>query len=296
MAKSPSILFVTGAPRSGTTTLLDFLTVTRPCGWISEALAVKPDRLRLASKVRRQHWPLLGDFWLERRFAWKRVTSPAEDAAFWNHYLPGFTPDPAAPADPDTLEIDETRVEALRKAVFEVCRRQGVHLLVGHYTGFPRVRMMRRVFPEARFIQMLRDPRSVAYHLVRRVEGGQHDLWDHREAWKALMPETLQQRLSELEDTPLNFSGGLVRWYHQLYKERFAELPESDWMEVAYADLVAFPDKTLKRVFRYADLKMNQRFRYYLKYHQIHRANQRTKRNIGEEEANQLDIAVDPLD
>lgn len=296
MSKAPSILFVSGAPRSGTTTLLDFLTVTRPCGWVSEALARKPERLRLASRVRRQHWPLLGDFWLERRYAWKRVTSPAEDAAFWEHYLPGFTPDPANPLDPDLLEIDEAKVEALRRAVLEVCRRQGARVFVGHYTGFPRVRLMRRVFPEARFIQMLRDPRSVAYHLVRRVEGGQHDLWDHREAWKARMPEGLRARLESLEDTPLNFSGAMVRWYHQLYKERFAELPESDWREVAYADLVAFPEKTLRRVFGFADLKMNSRFKYYLKYHAIHRSNHRTKRNISEEEGEELDAAVAPLD
>jgi hypothetical protein len=296
MAKDPQTYFICGAPRSGTTVLLDFLTVTRETGWIPEKLSLEPEKLSHASKVRRQHWPLLGDFWLERRFAWKRVTSPAEDLGFWNHVLPGFEPDLTQPVNPDDLELSEEQLENARKALRSVCRRQGVTKFVGHYTGFPRVALLRKLFPDAKFIQMLRDPRSVAYHLVRRVEGGNHEKWNNRAAWKALMPENLQQRLESLEDTPLNFSGVLVRWYHELYSQAFAELPKEDWMEVAYADLLAFPEKTLKRVYKFADLKYTSRFAYYLKYHQIHQSNTRTSRNLDEVESEQLKQAVSSLD
>jgi hypothetical protein len=157
------------------------------------------------------------------------------------------------------------------------------------------VGLLRRVFPEARFIQTIRDPRSVAYHLVRKLEGGRDVMWSHREAWQALMPLPLQERLNSLDPTPLNFSGVYVRWMHELYREAFKELPETDCMEVAYADLIAYPERTLKRVFDFAGLKFNSRFRYYLKYHQIHESNHRTKRNISDAESEELDVAVSAL-
>jgi hypothetical protein len=82
---------------------------------------------------------------------------------------------------------------------------------------------------------------------------------------------------------------------HELYREAFKELPENDCMEVAYADLIAYPERTLKRVFDFAGLKFNSRFRYYLKYHQIHESNHRTKRNISDAESEELDVAVSAL-
>ncbi len=292
MAKKFEIIFVTGAPRSGSTTLLDFLTVNREVGWIPEVLSGKPAQLSLAKRVRRQHWPLLGDFWLERRYAWKRVTSPAEDHAFWAHWIPGFDPDPAAPQLPAADGLTEDQIRTARQAVEAVCRKQGVHKFVGQYTGVDRVELLRRIFPEARFIQLMRDPRSVAYQLARRITDEDHPFWTHREAWVELLPAVLQQRLTQLDDTPINFCGVMVRWYHLLFKNAFAALPEEDWMEVAYADLMASPEPTLKRVFRYTGFAFNNRFQYYLKYHQVHNSNHRTQRNLTEEESEQLVEAV----
>jgi len=296
MAKQLDILFLTGAPRSGTTTLLDFLTVNRGVGWIPEVLAAQPQRLSLASHVRRQHWPLLGDFWLERRYAWKRVTSPAEGQQFWSHWIPGFELDYASPHIPEPEDLTEEQVATARKAVESVCRKQGVSQFVGHYTGMDRVKLLKRIFPQARFIQMMRDPRSVAYHLVRRIEGGDHPLWDNRQAWIELFPPALQERLASLEDTPLNFSGVMVRWYHMRFKEAFSGLAEEEWSEVAYSDLMAYPEPTLKRVYQYAGFAFNNRFQYYLKYHQIHNSNHRTNRNLNDEEKEQLAQAIAPVD
>lgn len=288
----PNLIFVVGAPRSGTSILLDFLTVPKNVAWIPQKLAENPGNLRFAGRTGRQNWPLLGEFFLERRFAWKSVPQPATGPEFWDHYLPAFTPPESEPTVPGKGEVTESEKEALRRVVCDLCDRQRRGMLVAEYTGFPRIRLMREIFPEARFLQVIRDPRSVAYHMVKKMEGANHLLWQHRGKWKELMPPALQQRLEELPDTPLNFSGVLVRWYHDLYAEETGELPAEDFCEIAYSDLLAKPTLTLKKVMKFAGLEMNNRFKYYLKFHDIQQSNQRTNRNLSGTEAEELALAV----
>lgn len=288
----PRITFLVGAPRSGATLLLDFLTVPKEAAWISRYLERNPAGTRRAAAVRRLTWPLLGEFWLERRHAWKRVPCPAEGVDFWEHYLQEFSPSEEAPFVPGPQHVEDGEAEKLREAVHEICRRQRSRTFVAHYSGFPRVAMLRGVFPHARFIQLMRDPRSVAYRMVRKIEGGDHTFWEHRRAYREIMPEDLRARLDELEDTPLNFSGVFVRWLHNLYRDELKALPGEDWMEIAYADLMARPEPTLKRALAFVDLPFDKRFRYFLKYHPIQESNRRTKRNLSEKEVEQLEEAV----
>lgn len=291
----PHLLFVVGAPRSGSTLLLDFLTVPKNVAWIPQKLARNPSCLRLAGRTGRQNWPLLGEFFLERRFAWKSVPKPATGSEFWEYYLPDFTPSDSEPALPGKSAVTDAQKETLQRVVCDICDRQRRSLLVAEYTGFPRIRLMREIFPEARFLQVIRDPRSVAYHMVKKMDGANHHLWEHRAKWKALMPPALQQRLSELPDTPLNFCGVLVRWYHDLYAEETGELPSEDFCEIAYSDLLSQPTPTLKKVMKFAGLEMDSRFKYYLKFHDVQQSNQRTNRNLSGTEAEELALAVSQI-
>jgi hypothetical protein len=289
----PDLFFVVGAPRSGTSLLLDFLTVPKNVAWIPQKLAEHPERLRLAGRTGRQNWPLLGEFFLERRFEWKSVPQPASSVAFWDFYLSGFSPSDSEPFLPGPERVIEAEKERARKVVADLCDRQRRSTLVTEYTGFPRIRLMRHVFPQAKFIQVIRDPRSVAYQMVKKnMAGANHRFWEHRAKWKDLMPAALQQRLEELPDTPLNFSGVLARWFHDLYGQETGELPPEDFCEVAYADLLSRPTLTMKKVMKFAGLEMDARFNYYLKFHDIQKSNLRTHRNLSSDEAEQLALAV----
>lgn len=286
------MIFVVGAPRSGTQVLLDFLTVPKDVAWIPEKLGQHPERLGLARKANKLNWFLLGEFFLERRSAWKSVAEPAQGDGFWSHYLSGFTPPDLAPFIPGPAQLREGETEALREAVKQICHTQRRHFFAAEYHGLPRIAMLRTVFPAAKFIQVLRDPRSVAYQMVKRSGGADHAQWREREKWKALMPPVLQARLEALPSTPLNYCGVLVRWLHELYKQELGALPESDQLEVAYSDLLSRPNPTLKKVLAFARIPQTKRFDYYLKFHDIQQSNQRTNRNLNSTEAEQLAEAV----
>lgn|GEM_PF-1247149 len=288
----PKMTFIVGAPRSGSTVLLDFLTVPKSMAWIPQKLAEQPKKLSLACRANKLNWPLLGEFFLERRSEWKSVPEPARGQEFWMHYLSKFTSPEAQPNIPGPGDLQDGEAEKLREAIKDLCHYQHRTSFVAEYNGFPRIQMMRAVFPKARFIQVLRDPRSVAYQMVKRGGGANIPLWQHWQQWKSIMPEALQNRLEELPESPLNFCGVLVRWYHDLYKQEMEKLPEEDRHEVAYSDLLARPEITLNKVMKFMDLEMNTRFKYYVKFHDVHSSNQRTNRNLNSQEADELALAV----
>jgi hypothetical protein len=191
-----------------------------------------------------------------------------------------------------TAEEKERLVEAVKTIAYKQRRS---NLVIG-YEGFPRIRMLRHVFPEAKFIQTIRDPRSVAYQLIRKIMKVDHSLLDQRKAFTDLMPDVLQQRLQTMPDTPVCFCGVYTRWLHELYKTEMGELPEEDAHEVAYSDLLSRPEPTLKKALRFAGYPFDKRFQYYLKFHDIQVSNQRTNRNLSSEEAELLTQAIAPVE
>ncbi|WFB35400.1 sulfotransferase [Kiritimatiellota bacterium B12222] len=292
----PDMVFVVGAPRSGSRLLLDFLTVPKNVGWIPQKLADNPEKLSLAVRANKLNWPLLGEFYLERRSYWKSVPEPAVGEAFWEHYLHSFTPADHEPFVPAATQVDASEADRVVEAVKQICHVQRRNRFVAEYSGFPRIDYMRAIFPEAKFIQVIRDPRSVAYQMVKRADGANLKVWEAREQWKTLMPEALKKRMDDLPQSPLNFCGILVRWFHELYKEEMAKLPEGDALEVAYSDLLSRPEKVLTKVMSFVNLPQNTRFKYYVKFHDIQQSNQRTNRSLNADEADQLEQAVAALD
>lgn len=292
----PKMIFIVGAPRSGSRLLLDFLTVPKNVAWIPDRLGESPSKLSYASRANRQNWPLLGEFFLERRSAWKRVPEPAVGESFWSHYMPGFTPPDEEPYVPGPEHVSDAEIQAIQEAVKEICHRQRRDIFVAEYDGLPRIRLLQAVFPEAMFLQVIRDPRSVAYQMVKRSGGANLKLWEEREKWIALMPEALQARVAANPSTPLNFCGVLTRWYHDLYKSEMGELSEGKGLEVAYSDLLSRPERILSKILKFVELPETNRFKYFVKFHDIQESNQRAHRNLKADEADQLAEAVAALD
>jgi len=292
----PHIIFVCGTRHSGSNLLLDFLSVPRNAGWIPERLAEQPKRLSIARSVHRQNWPLLGEFFLERRNVWKSLPEPASDSRFLAHYLSNFEGKTGQTLMPGPEHVSDQEVEALREAVKSVAFWQRRNNVVIGYEDLPRFQMLRHIFPEAKFIQTIRDPRSVAYQMIRKIMKVDHPLLNQRKQYIDLMPEVLQQRLQDLPDTPISFCGVYTRWVHEVYKQEMSELPEGDQLEVAYSDLMSRPEVTLKKTLKFAGFPFDKRFKYYLKFHDIQVSNLRVNRNLSTEEAEQLAQAVAPIE
>ena len=277
---------------------MDLMTSHPAFGWISNKLEADPENLRLAARNRRFDLPFLGEYWFERRFWVKHLPHPGDGEIFWKQWLPPFVVDPSEPRIPGPEDIPEATALSCREAVDEMLLLQRRSWFVAQYSGWPRVAFFRKVFPKAKFIQLQRDPRSVAYRLAKSWEAAQKQEsslptpWSERAGWIPLMPDTLRSRFDTLPDTPLNFAGIYVRWLHEAYKQEFRDLPDTEWQSLAYADLLAHPEKTMNRALEFLGLPPSQRMKRYIKYHQIRDKNQRLRKDLSEEDAAHLEEAV----
>ena len=141
----------------------------------------------------------------------------------------------------------EERIEAQKKPLF-LCK----------LAGWPRARFIHEVFPEARFLHVVRDGRAVADSLIRRPwwRGYQGP-----EAWQ--FGPLSEEHKREWEDSGRSFVvlGGL-QWkiLMDAFEASREELPDESWMQVRYEDFVESPRGHLEDILRWAGLDWNEEF------------------------------------
>ena len=149
-------VFVIGTGRCGTTALMDLIAYHGEFAWPSQYTARWPARPRLAALSRIVELP---PFSSRLRFA-RFVPKHAENYAEWDERFPGF-------AEPfrDLVASDVTPLveERIRASVRDLTRFQRKPRYITKYTGWSRIGFVKAIFPDAKFIHIVRDGRAVAY-------------------------------------------------------------------------------------------------------------------------------------
>ena len=248
---TPAPLFLVGAPRSGTTLLYKALCLHPDVAFISNwgrrapglpALALLNRVPRHLPEARRAAWfgPGAANAYAygRRRPLWERLfPAPVEGEPLYRHC--GVGEDAHGPPDPEVAA-------RLRRSFAAVQRFAGGSLLVSkRIANNRRVGFLAAVFPEARFVHLVRDGRAVAFSLSR-VDWWQDDVvW-----WYGDTP----RRWADEGGDPWELCAR--HWVRELavVEEGLAAVPESQRLEVRYEDLVDAPIAGVQRVAAFAGL------------------------------------------
>ena len=149
--QQPVVLVGTG--RCGSTMLHRLLAMHDELGWISTFNEVVPSQPWLAVFGRLYRAPLPS-----RAKDWKAFPKPFEAYRFWEHYLPGFS---RRDRPPTAADVPDAGLAPVRTATARILRAQGRPRLLVKVTGWSRIAYFDRIYPDARFISLRRDPRSV---------------------------------------------------------------------------------------------------------------------------------------
>ncbi len=270
-------IVIVGTGRCGSTMLHRLLALHDDLGWLSTFNETFPTQTWLSVFSGLYRWRLPPRVRHMRAFP-----KPFEAYRFWERYLPGFS----RRDRPQTAEdVPAAGIDPASRAAARVLRFQRKSRLLVKVTGWSRIAYFDRIYPDAVFISLRREPRSVVSSWVKAgwldvtsppdSEGWQ---WgevppDYYEVWRELggspiLSVALKIRL-DLDDIARNMA---------LFPDRSHEL----W----YEDLISSPEATLRAICEFADLDWTPRFAQVVRAMSFYDSTRRWTRHLTEEQGN----------
>jgi len=282
-AKDPKIdrpILCFGTGRGGTTVFLRVLSEHPELAWFSNFTHRFHHKafFPLAFLSRLRDFPGLGD---AIPYDWKIRPKPREANKLYRAMTGGKFLQPAPLGREDARE----QLETWRDAVKSHLRWHGKKRFVNKHTGFPRCEFFSEIFPDARFIHVMRDGRAVANSLLNvpwwdgTIEGS----W-----WWGDMPEEDEKAFVDSGRMPVVL-GGLVWKTLMRHNEReLKDVAENQKFEVNYTQFVADPLAMMERVREYCELAPSKRFDDRIRRIKIHNADDKWSRDLDEDQKRAL--------
>jgi omega-hydroxy-beta-dihydromenaquinone-9 sulfotransferase len=190
---------------------------------------------------------------LLRRLFGDRIR-PGENYRFWDKYAYGFS-EPCR----DLVRSDvSARVKKQVRAAFEPMLTPKRNRLLIKITGWPRIGFLNEIFPDARFIHVLRDGRAVASSLlhVSFWKG-----WHGPQSWRAGLLSPEDQALWESYDRSFTALAG-IEWRIQMRAMEAARraIDASLFHEVKYESFCEEPVEHFRRVLDFVEIPWTEDF------------------------------------
>lgn len=275
-------IFMVGSGRSGSSVFHDILSHHPHIAWLSEICNRYPKR-PWANKliVRLSHASLVGQL-VRRRFG------PGECYSFWEYYARGFrTP------FRDLLAEDATEKQqvALRQALTRAHASDRDKLLV-KLTGWPRIGFLRKIFPGAKFIHLVRDGRAVANSLLS-VDWW----WGWRGPGNWRFGDLGELDRSDWERNRQSFVAlAGIEWKLILaaVEQARASLAPDTFLQIRYEDLCADPVAVVHRAMEFFNVPRSATFERHVSNRNLVNRNDKWKQHLTEGQQQVLMDVIGP--
>jgi hypothetical protein len=243
------VVFLLGAPRSGTSLIYKALCMHPDAVWISNWVRTYPSAtvLAVANRIPRRFPEMRRRVWFgrdsnayvygRRRPPWERAfPMPVEGEPIFEHLDEVDEGDRAA--EEPTSKVDEVRY--LRGKVRSIRRFAGGSTFVSKRIGNNRrISMLTTAFPGARFVDLIRDGRAVA-HSLSRV-----DWWpDTTPWWHHQTPRTWEGEGGD------GWEFCAREWVEEIgvIESGLQRVPSTQRLHLRYEDLIGAPVESLRSV------------------------------------------------
>lgn len=235
-------IFILGVGRCGSTIFHEVFAHHPDLTWMSPLLDRYPrEPERNARALGWVDAPLVG------RLA-RRKFRPEETYQFWNHYYRGF----AEPCrDLTAADVTPRLRKRLPAVLARAVSRRRPRLLV-KLTGWPRLGFLQEIFPDARFVHVIRDWRGTVNSLlnVHFWRG-----WQGPAQWRWGLLSEEHDRLWRRHDRSFVALAAIqIRIYSDAMQRAAAAVDPKRFLEVRYEDVCARPEEVFGRAARFCQL------------------------------------------
>ena len=261
-------IFIIGVGRSGSTALLKTLSQHKNLAWMSELCNKYPDKPYLNQYMLQViDFPFFGEF-IQRKFM------PGECYLFWSYYSKGFR---HACRDLVTDDITHKEKEGLRSVFSQLLTKRRKRLLA-KITGWPRIGYLHALFPDTKFIHLVRDGRAVANSLLNT------DFWwgwRGPQNWRFGELTTAQRDLWEKSGKSFVALAG-IEWNIILDTVNAAKqyLETDNFIEIKYEDLCSTPIDVFKEIVQFGELDWTPHFEQTIKAYSFSNANEKWRSEL----------------
>src|SRR4029453_10411083 len=240
-------ILITGLGRSGTTLVHSMLSRHPDVNWLSLLFGKFPDRPYLNRWLMQAIDVPILSIYLKRRFV------PLENYAFWDFYFAGFS---HPSRDLVASDVSLRTRSALRRVTADLLTIKRNRLLI-KITGLPRISFLHAIFPDAKFIHVVRDGRAVANS---RMNAPFWKGWQGLNIWGSQMPEHYREEWERHRRSFVALAG--IEWKTHLDQLEAVkrEFPNIEICQVKYESFCANPVGELKRIADHCELAWDPRF------------------------------------
>jgi hypothetical protein len=269
------VIFV-GPGRSGSTIISEIILAHESLAWPSNHQEYFP-RTALINLMRplfdNRFWRVIGEKDQrvnKTRFFNSLLPLPAEAFPFWESltrpgidFSRGFLLGEVA---------DKAEKRRIRKAVARIVAWQGKQRFSMKITGPGRIGYLQSIFPDARFVNVVRDPVATVRSLLAVPfwkDLGMHRLW-----WTGAYSEDEIARFESVKSDPIAATAFQVNKVLQTTLME-AQKCDANLLTVRYEDFVADPTATIEDICSFLDLSVSVTLREKLRQTAVHDRNQR---------------------
>ncbi len=251
-AERPRLVFVLGTGRCGSTLVQEILCRHPEVGFASNLA----DRLRLPARASRWNGVLYRNLPAAATRKGRIRYAPSESYRAFDRAVSSLLSVPFR----DLVAEDVTPwVERQLRAFFlGRAHAQGVDIFLHKLTGWPRVGFLDRIFPQARFIHVVRDGRAVANSWL------QMPWWlGYRgpEKWQwGPLPPDLAAGWAASGYSFVLLAGLLWALLLDAYERAAAGLPADRRLQIRYEDVIAQPREAFRRMLDFCGLSWTPGF------------------------------------
>ena len=274
----PIIVFGTG--RSGTTIFHRMLSEHHNLVWLSQLCKKHPDKPFYNNLLMKSlDYPLLESM-LRRKY------HPLECYPFWEYYSKGFS---TPYRDLFASDVSIKQKKNIVKIMSKMTTKQRNRLLL-KITGWPRIGFLSEVFNDAKFINVIRDGRSVANSLLNvKFWNG----WGGPEKWRF---GPLSNKYKE-EWRSYNYSFivlAAIQWkiLMDAAEKTKSHLDDSNLLEIKYEKLCSNPISVFKDVTMFCELEWNKNFEKKLKKYNLRNTNTKFKNQLNPQQQKELELVL----
>ncbi len=266
------VIFI-GPGRSGSTVISEIILAHETLAWPSNHQEYLP-RTPLVNLLRppfdNRYWRVLGEKGqLNRtRFLNCLLPFPAEAFPFWEHitrpeinFSRGFLLGEVA---------DDGEKQRIRKAVSRIVAWQGKQRFSMKITGPGRIGYLQSIFPDARFVNVVRDPVATVRSLLAVPfwkDLGMHQLW-----WLGAYSDEEKAKFESIKHDPVAATAFQVSKVMKTTLEE-AQRCDANMLTVHYEDFVANPQQSAREICSFLELPVSEVLHQKLQQTQVHDRN-----------------------